>query len=91
MNIKDQIENWRKTKNEISPWPWIQEKNSGIYPDKSSIPPVAFEVYNPADHSFIASAPQNYDQAMQALDEVYRILIFDKNPDEWLKKYGFEK
>jgi len=74
VNIKEQIEEWAKVKEEISPWPWIQEKNSGIYPDKSTMPPVAFEVYNPADHSFIAASPQKYDQAMQALEEAEKII-----------------
>lgn len=50
------------------------------------------------DLNFITTAPQNYDLAMQALKEAVEILKFHADPflhnkdcQNWLRKYGFEK
>lgn len=110
MNLKQKIEEWEKTKKEISPWPWAEINAGDIVDSKEKQVILSFHHNESLQYrlgknaevnlSFITSAPENYDAAMQALKEAAFILkvhsdFSEKNehcPDrDWLKKWGFEK
>ena len=86
MNLKQKIEEWEKTKKEISPWPWATDyvnehptfmncqrvisKNPEI-----EVAAISSDIESKADTYFISCAPENYDVAMQALKESFDFII----------------
>ena len=98
MNIKEQIEEWKKVKDKISIWPWCANftfnKNHELKElsicSESNLQEIQM---NEDDVRFLAFIPQNYDQAMQALEEAAKVLQWFKEENDvydWLEKWGFE-
>lgn len=84
MNLKQQIEEWEKTKKEISPWPWAEINAGDIVDSKEKQVILSFHHNESLQYrlgknaevnlSFIVSAPENYDAALQALKEAAEIM-----------------
>ena len=114
MNLKQKIEEWEKTKKEISPWPWAEINAGDIVDSKEKQVILSFHHNESLQNrlgknaevnlSFITSAPENYDAALQALKEAAEVIkhilfhedyMFDFESNEkmkgWLKKWGFEE
>lgn len=112
MNLKEKIEEWEKTKHEISPWPWAEISAGDILDSKEKQVILSFHHNESLQYrlgknaevnlSFITSAPENYDAAMQALKEAAEVIDGLMGHPEtecpcpvlakrWRKKWGFEK
>lgn len=96
MSVKRLLEEWKELKDALTPFPWYRpadELKNGEYRVYSSknyrgvcCPTASAPHRKASDSKFIASAPQNYDLAMQALEKTEEALRVAIGPLEMMQE-----